>query len=128
MSKLRIMGGSALFFYLICAVLAAVSFPVSADKCVDADCVVAAQVAADQVKQTATVEEAGLVDKALAVTPDWVQLWALFNLVFSGIAAATPTPKDDGFLLWFRKVVDVLANNIFFAKSADSVKKRYNLL
>lgn len=41
-------------------------------------------------------------------------------VTFAGvIAAATPTPKDDGIVLTLRRIVDLIGLNVGFAKNKD---------
>ena len=58
----------------------------------------------------------------LAVVPDLIEALSLVIAGASTIAALTPTPKDDGVLLWLRKAVDFLALNFLGAKNAKSDK------
>lgn len=120
MRLLKFLGGSAIAFYLVCLCAAVISIPVSADKCVDSGCDAAAQVVAGQPAAAALVvaENGDKIDAVLDKFPGWLKLAALVTSAFSVIAAATPTPKDDGVLLAVRKVVDWLSFNIGNAKPA----------
>lgn len=79
---------------------------------------IAAEVVADDV---------GFIDWLLANVPDVLQAATLLIGAASAVAALTPTPKDDGVLLWLRKVVDFLALNIGGAKNVKSVKDPWSV-
>jgi hypothetical protein len=55
----------------------------------------------------------------LALVPDILEALSLVVAGASMIAALTPTPKDDGVLLWVRKAIDFLALNFLGAKNAS---------
>jgi hypothetical protein len=121
MRSMRLRIGSVVMLYLVCAFMAVLSFPVSADL-QDAD-IVATQTATTDAA-TAT-EDVGLVDSVMAKIPEWVKLAGLLTTIFSVFAAATPTPKDDGIAMLFRKAVDLLAFNVGHAKSDAQTKRQY---
>lgn len=127
MKEINFLGRSAVALYLVCLCLAVVSYPASADECVGAGCDVAAQVAADQLSADAivAVDDVDRVDAVLDRVPGWVKLASLITATFSVIAAATPTPKDDGVLAVVRKVVDWLSFNIGNAKPAAKSKDNW---
>jgi len=49
--------------------------------------------------------------------PQYIQIGLQIVGIASAIAAATPTPQDDGILLVVRKVLDFLACNFGHAKN-----------
>lgn len=106
MSLLKFLGGSVAMLYIVCAILAVLSFPASA---------------ADGVNSFAWI--GAMIDKA----PVWLTAASMVIATASGIAALTPTPKDDGVLLIARKVLDVLALNVAAAKN-QSLKDKGNEL
>lgn len=57
------------------------------------------------VAQSNTAETFGVIQKILAVVPDWVQVLTLFSMAFSGFAAITPPVKDDEYASKFKKFV-----------------------
>jgi hypothetical protein len=134
MKAIKFLGRSVVSLYLVCLCLAVVSYPASADKCVGAGCDVASQVAAAQ-PSTATADQApdviapvaekSIVDKVMDKIPEAIKLGGLITMIFSAIAAATPSPKDDGVLLIIRKVIDLLAFNVGNAKSDAETKRKY---
>lgn len=106
MSFLKFMGGSALMLYFVCFILAVMSFPASA---------------ADGVDSFAWF--GAMIERA----PVWLTGASMVIATASGVAALTPTPKDDGVLLMARKVLDVLALNVAAAKN-QSLKDKANEL
>ena len=98
MSVIKLLGGSAVALYLVCAVLAVLSLPASA-------------AAADGVSSFAWV--GAMIDRA----PVWLSGASMVIATAAGIAAITPTPKDDGVLLIARKILDVIALNVGAAKN-----------
>ncbi|WP_039913141.1 hypothetical protein [Cellvibrio mixtus] len=68
------------------------------------------------------VAEVSFITWLLANVPDVLQLLSLVVALASSFAALTPTPKDDGVLLWLRKAIDFLALNFLGAKNAKSNK------
>ncbi len=107
MRTLKLLGGSAALLYLVCAVLALLSLPASAD---------------DGVSSFAWV--GAMIDRA----PVWLQGASMVVASAAGIAALTPTPKDDGVLLVLRKVIDVLAFNVMAAKNQSQKDKADELI
>lgn len=105
MRALKMVGGSVAVLYVVCAVLAVLSFPASASDGVGA--------------------AAWLID-VVESTPVWLQVATMIVTAASGIAALTPTPKDDGVLLVLRKLIDVFALNIVKAKG-QSLKDKNDL-
>ncbi len=103
MRILKFIGSSVAFFYFALAVLCFMSLPASS----------AEPVAADSSFALASL---------LALLPEWLQAVSLLVTAAAGVAALTPTPKDDGVLLVLRKIIDFLALNIGGAKNASSVK------
>lgn len=73
------------------------------------------------------VADAGFITWLLANVPDVLQALSLIVGGASTIAALTPTPKDDGVLLWLRKVIDFLALNVLGAKNAKPTKDSISL-
>lgn len=96
MSFLKFMGGSALMLYFVCFILAVMSFPASA---------------ADSGESFAWL--GAMIERA----PVWLTGASMVIATASGVAALTPTPKDDGVLLIARKVLDVLALNVAAARN-----------
>lgn len=91
---------SPVALYLVCALLALLSFAAGAD----------------DGSESPTSKLATFLQYASAVIAS-----------ASVIAAMTPTPKDDGVLLVARKLVDFLSLNIGGAKTAASVDKHKRL-
>ena len=73
------------------------------------------------------VAEVGFIDWLLANVPDVLQAASLLIGAASAVAALTPTPKDDGVLLWLRKAVDFLALNVGGAKNVKSAKDSWSV-
>jgi hypothetical protein len=107
MRTLKLLGSSAVALYLVCAVLAVISLPASA---------------ADGGNSFAWV--GAMIDRA----PVWLQGASMVVASAAGIAAMTPTPKDDGVLLVLRKVIDVLALNVMAAKNQSQKDKANELV
>jgi hypothetical protein len=80
-----------------------------------------AAVGAEQAVQQSTVS------KILEVLPDWLQALSVLIAAAASITALTPTPKDDGALLYLRKIIDFLALNVGGAKNASAVKTSNDL-
>lgn len=106
MSILKFLGGSVAILYIVCAILALLSSPASAD---------------DGVSLLASV--GSMIDRA----PVWLQGASMLVAAAASIAAVTPTPKDDGVLMVLRKVLDVVAFNVMRAKN-QSLKDKANEL
>ena len=68
----------------------------------------------------AAVDSVSAVGSLLAVLPEWLQALSVLVTACAGIAALTPTPKDDGVLLILRRIIDFLALNFGNAKNAKS--------
>lgn len=83
--------------------------------------VIAAEVAATA-PAVAPTADVGFIAWLLAHVPDVLQALSLIVGGASTLAALTPTPKDDGVLLWLRKVIDFLALNVLGAKNGRSSK------
>lgn len=107
MRTLKIIGGSVALLYVVCAVLAVLSFPASA---------------ADGVGSFAWL--GAMVDS----TPVWLQVATMVVTAASGIAALTPTPKDDGVFLVIRKLIDVCALNVVKARNQSLKDKAEQLI
>lgn len=101
---------SAVFCFVACVLLIAFSVVPAP--------VVAAEVAA----AVEPVADVSFVAWLLANVPDLIQAFGLIVTGASALAALTPTPKDDGVLLWLRKVIDFLALNVLGAKNGKSSK------
>jgi hypothetical protein len=108
MRLLKFLGGSVVILYFVCAVLAVMSFPASA--------------AEDGVSSFAWI--GAMIESA----PVWLSAASMVIATASGIAAITPTPKDDGVLLVARKILDVLALNVAAAKNQSMKDKASELV
>ncbi len=105
---------SALFCLVGCVLMVAMAVAPSP--------VSAAEVVAAAPDLSVVVSDRGFIAWLLAHVPDLVQAAGLIVTGASMLAALTPTPKDDGVLLWVRKVIDLLALNVLGAKNAKPVK------
>lgn len=58
----------------------------------------------------------------MAVLPDWLEALTLLVAAAAGVAALTPTPKDDAILGKAYKILEVVALNIGHAKERPGEK------
>ena len=56
--------------------------------------------------------------------PFWVSLATLIISIASGLAALTPTPKDDGFFMVIKKILAVFSLNILGSKSLSDIQPK----
>ena len=66
-----------------------------------------------------------MTDVFTFVSENWANISTLVLAVIglaATVAAATPTPKDDGIVLVLRKIVDVIGMNVGSAESINNAK------
>lgn len=75
---------------------------------------------------TLAMVDVALAAEVVAVESDWLafvkKYWVVvpsFMTFAAAVAAATPTPKDDGIVLVLRRIIDFVGLNIGFAKNKD---------
>ena len=56
--------------------------------------------------------------------PFWINLITLVVSIASGLAALTPTPKDDGFWMVVKKILAVFSLNILGSKSLSEIEPK----
>ncbi len=117
MRLLKFVGGSVVMLYIVCSILAVLSFPSSAD--VEQSPEVAKVV---EIKQGADASGESIVSNAADAIPDWLEILSTVIAVAGVITAATPTPKDNVVLGVVRKVLDIFALNFGRAKNASADK------
>ncbi len=116
MSILKFLGGSVAMLYIVCAILAVLSFPASAD-------VQSPEVAkVVEVKKDVDASSESIVSGAADAIPDWMEILSTVIALAGVITAATPTPKDNVVLGVVRKVLDIFALNVGGAKNASTDK------
>lgn len=123
MRLLKFVGGSVAMLYIVCAILAVLSFPSSAD--IEQSPEVAKVV---EVKKDADASGESIVsvvaDTAVDAIPDWLEILSTVIALASVVTAATPTPKDNVVLGVVRKVLDIFALNVGRAKNASADKSK----
>jgi hypothetical protein len=117
MRLLKFVGGSVAMLYIVCAILAVLSFPSSADVKQSPE---AAKVV--EVKKDADASNESIVSNAADAIPDWLEILSTIIAVAGAITAVTPTPKDNVVLGVVRKVLDIFALNFGGAKNASADK------
>lgn len=122
MRLLKIVGGSVSLLYIVCAIFAVMTFPVSADADISAEPV---QVVQEVIKAKAEpMQEQSPVAVAADAIPDWLEILGAVIGLASAVAAITPTPKDNAVLVVVRKVVDIFALNFGGARNASADKNK----
>lgn len=70
--------------------------------------------------------DVALAAEVVAVESDWLafikKYWVVvpsFMTFAAAVAAATPTPRDDGIVLALRRIIDFIGLNVGYAKNKD---------
>lgn len=128
MKLLSRIGGSIALLYLACVLFAVAGIGLMpaalsqahAQSSVPPVEVVEVTPVAEDVATEAAKDESVVTEVADKI-PDWLEIVSSLIALASAAAAFTPSPKDNAVLIVVRKVVDVLALNLFAAKNAAAV-------